>query len=191
MEKWCVILPEGKLFDRIFVEGIAPIGQTLKIELLRLSTDLSTPKLTSTLQALKSGTSVIADLTARNPHVMFLTGYARALEKPITYITQHAEDFPLADSPIVYGADSNFLRTELLAQFTGQRAAHKNGGNDPRTKFLSIFGDLLQKHGHEHRGAVEQDAPNVFTLVDQNMDLALVQDIARRGRELNIRVRLM
>ena len=185
-----VLLPAGKLFDRIFADAIVPANLG---DLKRLSTELSDSKLPSTLNAIKSSATVIADLSAHNPHIMFLTGYARALEKPITYLAQHAEDFPFAKSthPIIYNSDLNFLRTELVAQFSGQRTAHNNGADDPRAKFLSTFGDLLQKHAHEHRGPILQDEPNVFTLLEQDMDLALVQDIARRGRELGIRVRLM
>jgi hypothetical protein len=192
MEKWCVILPEGKVFDRIFVEGIAPIGPARGVELTRISTDLSLGKIAGILATLKSCSQVIADVSAKNPNVMFLAGCARALDRPILYITQHAEGFPFTEAPVVYGADPSFLRTELLAQVTAGPGA--NGGaeaEEPRAKFIAIFGDLLQKHGYEHRGPVQQDAPNVFTLVDQDMDLSLVQEIARRGRELNIRVRLM
>jgi hypothetical protein len=191
MEKWCVIMPAGKLFDRIFAEGIAPIRPTLGVELVRLSTDLSAAKIPSTVETLKSCSQVIADVSARNPNVMFLVGCARALEKPITCITQHAEDFPFTGNPIVYGADPNFLRSELLAQFSGERESAPTSADDARAKFLSLFGDLLQKHRYEHRGTIMQDEPTVFTLIDQEMDLALVQEIARRGRELNIRVRLM
>jgi hypothetical protein len=185
-----VILPAGKIFDRIFTEAIAAAGLG---ELLRISTDLADPKLQAALATLDSCTTVIADVTARNPHAMFLAGYARALKKPILFITQSAEDFPFSGAPIVYGANTEFLRTELAARLSANRSDPTStpGENDARAKFLSIFGDLLQKHRYEHRGPVEQNEPTVFTLIDQDMDLALVQEIARRARELNLRVRLM
>ena len=187
-----VILPAGKLFDRTF-ETLAAAEQDVgPCEFIRVSTDLSEPKLKSSISALKSANSIIADLTSRNPHIMFLLGYVRALGKPITYITQHAEDFPFDQStPIVYGADPNFLRAELLAHLSGQHTTPDNKADDPRAKFLSIFGDLLQKHGHEHHGPIFQEDPKIFTLINQDMDLPLVQDIARRGWELGIRVKLM
>jgi hypothetical protein len=192
MQQIAVILPAGKLFDRIFTEAIAPLA-TQETQLSRISTHLTEPQLTATLQHLANSTSVIADLSARNPNVLFLTGYARALNKPITYITQHAEDFPFSAEPIVYASDLNFLRNELLSSVSGQAGQTLSAPtkDTAREKFLSIFGDLLQKHGYEHRGPIEQNEPTVFTLVDQSMDLPLVQEIARRGRELNLRVRLM
>lgn len=185
-----VILPAGNLFDRIFKEAIAPAGLG---EVVRISTELSEAKLPAALATMETCTTIVADITARNPHAMFLAGYARALKKRILYITQYAEDFPFSEQPLVYGSNTEFLRNELIARLSGKQGESltKHGENDARAKFLSIFGDLLKKHAHEHRGAVEQNEPNVFTLVDQDMDLALVQDIARRGRELNIRVRLM
>ena len=185
-----VILPAGKIFDRIFTEAIVPAGLG---EVVRISTELSEAKLPAALATMETCTTIVADITARNPHAMFLAGYARALKKRILYITQHAEDFPFSEQPLVYGSNTEFLRNELVARLSGKHgeSVTRHGENDARAKFLSIFGDLLKKHAHEHRGAVELNEPNVFTLVDQNMDLALVQDIARRGRELNIRVRLM
>lgn len=187
-----IILPAGKLFDRTYAEGIVPAAQECGHQIIRISTDLTEAKLPSTFDALQSATSIIADLTARNSHVMFLLGYSRALNKEVIYLTQHVEDFPFElNNAIVYGSDTTFLRSELTAYWAGQRRAQNNGAEDPRAKFLSIFGDLLQKHGYEHRGPVVQDDPKVFTLLEQEMDLPLVQDIARRARELNIRVRLM
>jgi hypothetical protein len=188
-----VILPAGKLFDRTF-DAIAATEQDLgPCEFIRISTDLSEPKLKATFNILKSANSIIADLTARNPNVMFLTGYARALKKPITCITQHAEDFPFDPSTasIIYGSDPNFLRTELLHHLSGQRSTPSGKGDDARAKFLVIFGDLLQKHAHEHQGPILEDQPNIYTLINQDMDLPLVQEISKRARELGIRVKLM
>ena len=188
-----VILPAGKLFDRTF-EAIAATEQDLgPCEFIRITTNLSESKLKSAFTKLESANSIIADLTARNPNVMFLIGYARALKKPITFITQNAEDFPFDESTphIVYGSDPNFLRTELLHLLSDQRSTPSQRGDDARAKFLSIFGDLLQKHGHEHHGPILEDQPNVYILINQDLDLPLVQEISRRARELNLRVKLM
>ena len=183
-----VILPIGKVFDRIFSEGIVPTGLG---EIVRVSTELKDPNLQASLAAIDSCTRIIADVTARNPNAMFLAGYARA-HKPVLYIGQYAEDFPFSDEPLVYGGDTEFLRNALVARLSGNAdGSISKSADDPRAKFVSLFGDLLKKHGYEQTGPIEQNEHNVFTLVDQNMDLALVQDIARRGRELNIRVRLM
>ena len=188
-----VILPAGKLFDRTFDAITAAEPDLGPTEFIRISTDLSESKLKSSFQTLESAHSIIADLTARNPNVLFLTGYARALKKPITCITQRAEDFPFDQStaPIIYGSDPNFLRTELLHHLSGQRSTPGKTGDDARAKFLSIFGDLLQKHHHEHLGPILEDQPNIYTLINQDMDLSLVQEISRRARDLGIRIKLM
>lgn len=190
-QRIAAILPAGKIFDRTFTEAILPVAISLDTELTRASTDLH--QLPTTLETIKSAQNIIVDLTGLNPHVMFFTGCARALDKPIHFLTQHAETFPFkTETPLVYAAHLEQLRTDLLTALSKQtNETSSNSTHDPRAKFLAVFGDLLQKHRHEHRGAVLQDEPSVFTLLEQDMDLPLVQDIARRARELGIRVRLM
>lgn len=190
-QRIAVILPAGKIFDRTYTEAILPIATTLNADLTRVPTDLH-QQLPSALDTLKSAQTIIADLTGLNPHIMFLTGCARALDKPIHFLTQHAETFPFKTAPIVYTNHLEHLRTDLIASLSSQtNETNSAPAEDPRAKFLSIFGDLLQKHAHEHRGPILQDEPTVFTLLEQDMDLPLVQDIARRARELGFRVRLM
>lgn len=194
-QRVAAILPSGKLFDRVFSEGIAPATKDLgPIEFIRITPNLSTEiKLHQHFENIQSAAAVIADVTARNPHVMFLAGYARALTKQLTCITQHAEDFPFDQSerpPIIYGADLAFLRAELVAEYCG-RPGVSPSTEDPREMFLSIFGDLLKKHRYEHRGTIVLEPRNTYTLIEQDMDLPLVQEIARRARELGIRVKLM
>jgi hypothetical protein len=193
-QRIAVIQPAGKIFDRTYTEAILPIATTLNADLTRVPTDLH-QQLPSALDTLKSAQTIIADLTGLNPHIMFLTGCARALDKPIHFLTQHAETFPFESAPIVYTADLAQLRTDLISILTSLSSqtneTNSAPAENPRAKFLSIFGDLLQKHSHEHRGPILQDEPTVFTLLEQDMDLPLVQDIARRARELGLRVRLM
>jgi hypothetical protein len=190
-QRIAVIQPAGKIFDRTYTEAILPIATTLNADLTRVPTDLH-QQLPSALDTLKSAQTIIADLTGLNPHIMFLTGCARALDKPIHFLTQHAETFPFKTAPIVYTNHLEHLRTDLIASLSSQtNETNSAPAEDPRAKFLSIFGDLLQKHAHEHRGPILQDEPTVFTLLEQDMDLPLVQDIARRARELGFRVRLM
>ena len=194
-QRIATILPSGKLFERVFSEGFATAKKELgPIEFVRITPDLSSEtKLHQHFENIQSAAAVIADFTARNPNVMFLAGYARALKKRLTCITQHAEDFPFDQSerpPIIYGADLAFLRAELVAEYCG-RSGVPPSTEDPREMFHSIFGDLLKKHGYEHRGTIILEPPSTYTLLEQEMDLPLVQDIARRARELGLRVKLM
>lgn len=190
-----VILPSGRIYDLIFADGIAPMADDAGAELVRISTDLSQSAFQSALDKLNKSQAVIADVTASNPNVMFLAGCATALKKPVTYIAHYSVDFPFKtiNDAIIHGGDSKFLKAELIAHFTVRavRDGNEITKADARTKFMSVFGDLLVKHGYQQRGGIIEEQPNVYALLEQDMDLPLVQEIARRGRELGIRVKLM
>ena len=170
-----VILPPGKRFDRTF-EAIAATEKDFGTQCVRVFTDLSL--LAATLKEFADATMIIADLTGRNPDVMFLTGYALGLNKKVTFISKDPLDFPFDQStdPIVYGLDFTSLADQLVFRHCGCNSlSNRDSKQDARTKFLSIFGDLLQKHQHEHRGPILEDQPNIYTLINQDMDLPLVQ----------------
>src|SRR6185503_13178146 len=123
---------------------------------------------------------IIADITARNAHVMFLAGYAQGIGREVLFITQSGEDFPFDRSkhpPIVYGTDLAFLKTEFLTHLRGDANADAQTQGDARQQFLATFGDLLEKHRHEHHGEIQLENPTTYVLVNQDMDLALVQDL--------------
>jgi len=189
------ILPIGKLSDRVFAEGIAPAAKEMKAECIRIEPEFSSPgRLGAACQSLESADLIVADITARNANVMFLAGYTQGIGREVLFITQSGEDFPFDRSkhpPIVYGNDLAFLKAEFLAHLRGDANAGAQTPGDPRQQFLATFGDLLKKHQHEHRGEIQLENPTTYVLVNQDMDLALVQDLARRGRELGIRIKLM
>jgi chorismate synthase len=62
---------------------------------------------------------------------------------------------------------------------------------DARRLFESKFGEILAAHHHQHRGSIELENETTFVLLNQDMDLALVQDLSRRARELGLRLKLM
>ena len=195
--KWTrivAILPVGKLFDRVYLEAIQPVMQQEGIECTRIEPEFSAPgRLGALCQAVERAGLIIADVSARNPHVMFLAGYAQGIGREILLLAQQAEDFPFDRSkhdPIIYGSDPAFLKSELLTFLRGGAKSETKAG-DARDQFLATFGDLLQKHQHEHHGDIYLENPTTYVLVNQDMDLALVQDLARRGRELGLRIKLM
>lgn len=189
------ILPVGKLFDRVFGEGIAPAAKEMGAECIRIEPEFSSPgRLGASCQNLESADLIIADITARNANVMFLAGYAQGIGREVLSLTQSGEDFPFDRSkhpPIIYGHDLAFLKAELLAYLRGDANAGAQTQGDARQQFLATFGDLLKKHQHEHHGEIHLENPTTYVLVNQDMDLALVQDLARRGRELGVRIKLM
>jgi hypothetical protein len=190
-----VILPTGKLFDRVFLEGIAPVAKEIKAECTRVEPEFSSAgRLGQICQTLEKTDLIVADITARNANVMFLAGYAQGIGREVLFLTQSGEDFPfdrLKYPPIIYGNDLAFLKDEIAARLRGEAKNPSPVHNDARQQFLATFGDLLKKHQHEHQGEIQLENPTTYVLLNQDMDLPLVQDLARRGRDLGIRIKLM
>jgi chorismate synthase len=77
-------------------------------------------------------------------------------------------------------------------QIATPASARSNGAApDPRRLFKSKFGDILSAHHHQHRGEIQMENETTFVLLNQDMDLALVQDLSRRAREIGFRLKLM
>jgi len=192
------LLPEGKLFERVFSEGIAPAAAECSRSVVRLDSEFSTEeKLASICRALQTAGLVIADVTGKNPNVLFELGYARGARRKVLLIAQHLEDFPFdkrKNEVIAYAGDPAVLRRELidfLRSGSTRKGSEPDGTESAREKFISIFRDILDKHGHEHRGEIQQENATTFVLMEQDMDLPLVQDLSRRARERGLRIKLM
>ncbi len=189
------LLPVGKLFDRAFAEGIKPAAEQANIHCAVIEPLFSAPGHLDTIcQEIEGADLIVADVTARNPNVMFLAGYAQGIGRDLLLITQHGEDFPFDPAklpPIIYGGAPIFLKQEILAFLRNKTNAQAPHAGNAREQFMQTFGDLLNKHQYEHRGEIHLENPTTFVLLNQDMDLPLVQDIARRGRELGIRIKLM
>jgi hypothetical protein len=199
MKKVVALLPEGKLFEQVFAEGIAPALQESGWSATRLSTALSLPSnLDALAHAFGDAELAIADLSGNNPNVMYQVGYAYAKGVKVLFIAQHLEGFPFDKNKqpvIAYAGDRAFLKDELRAFLaSGTVSTHEQSraeSSNAREKFALIFGDILSAHGYEHRGEIQLENPTTFVLLNQDMELALVQDLARRARELGIRLKLM
>jgi hypothetical protein len=190
-----VLLPAGKLFELVYLDAIAPSAAEAGKHAVRLNLQFVQERVrTELIEALKSAELVIADLTGRNPNVMYALGLAHALGKYVLLLAQQLEDFPLdkgSHEVIAYAGDREFLKAELRAYFRGQSKGAEMSIGGAREKFHEIFGEILSKHGYEHRGQIEMENPTTFVLLNQEMDLALVQDLARKARELGLRLKLM
>jgi hypothetical protein len=136
---------------------------------------------------------VIIDITTANPSACYLTGIADALGKRAILISPIQESIPAIfenRTIIVHRWNLEFLKTELEKFAAPENLEPQLNADTPEGKFQQSFGDLLRSHGYIHRGPVEFDG-GTFTLREQDMDLPLVQDIARRAKSLNLRVRLL
>lgn len=199
MKHAVVLLPQGNPFDRVFAEALSAGAAEAGVSLKRVESEFSTEnKLGAICGEIERAELVIADLTARNPNIMYQTGYAHGIGKKLLLITQHGEDFPFDKSRhdlIVYGGDIAFLKAQLVAFLATGKTATKSeeaaSAPEVRQIFQSTFGDLLSQHGYTHRGDIYMENPTTFVLVGQDMDLPLVQELARRARELGLRLKLM
>ncbi len=192
-----VLLPEGQRFDQLFTEALAPAAAEAHWTLTRPSCEFSRPgRLGELGAALESASLVVAEVTGRNPNVMYLAGYCHGTGRKVLLLASWLEDFCFDKSrhPVIgYAGDHAFLKAEL-ARFlaTGSlSAAEPAPASSARERFLELFGDILAAHHYEHRGGVELENPTTFILLEQEMGLALVQDLARKARDLGLRLKLM
>jgi len=190
-----VLLPAGKLFELVFAEGIMPAATEAgkKVTLLNIQFTEEAVR-TEMIEGLKRVERVIADVTGRNPNLMYGVGVADSVGKKVLLLAHHLEDLPFdrrVREVIAYAGDRQFLKTELAAYFRGEADRTEGAYSDGQQKFQEIFGEILTKHRYVHRGAIEMENPTTFVLLNQEMDLALVQDLARKARELGMRLKLM
>jgi hypothetical protein len=79
-----------------------------------------------------------------------------------------------------------------VAILSGKPSSDSAVAKDPvRERFDAIFGDLLHEHGYAHRGALRLEGESTFVLEEQEMELALVQDLARRAKTHGVRLKLL
>jgi hypothetical protein len=198
------ILPVGGIFDAVYALGIERSCRAVGCTLERIDPEFSRPgQLHAVRRQLQKASVIVADISARNPHVMFLAGLAQGLGRRLILISQHGEDLPFAPADqrvIVYARDFEFLRTELAKTLRGE-PAHPGTSSEAsaadaepgsaRHKFMSAFGDLLAEFNHEHTGAIDWEDEKTLVLRDQDMDLPLVQALARRSKAIGLRIKLM
>lgn len=155
-------------------------------------TDLNTLPLMAWRETIGAADLVLVDFTASNSTASYVVGIADALNKRVILLAPVAE--PLADvfkkhRIVVHQWNFDLLKAELQPE-TSANEAPQIADDSPAGKFQQLFGDLLKAHGYVHRGPVEFDGAT-FTVREQEMDLALVQEIAHRAKSLNVRVRLL
>jgi hypothetical protein len=198
------LLPMGRLFDQVYVESIVPCSSELRMEAQRVQTEFSDHAALLTIQGqIRRAHLIIADLTAKNPNVLYLIGYAHALAKRVILIAQHGEDlpFPQSDYPtLIYAGNTFELLKELRGSLqdpsaTPRGVSSSNGyattAATAREKFCSLFGDLLTEHGCEHPGGIHMENDKTIVIKNQEMDFALVAALSRRARELGIRLKFL
>jgi hypothetical protein len=192
--KVVALLPAGRLFDEVFTQAVAPAVSAASAEAIRVPSNLCDGQ--QLRLPLQDADLVIADLTGLNPNVMYQAGFALGLGRKVLFIAMHLENLPFdpAANPIIgYAGDGELLGSEIATYLSRGDKSDASGDNNPnaRVRFQSLFGEILAAHQHEHPGEIYLENPKTFVLVNQAMELALVQDLARRARELGLRLKLM
>ena len=202
------ILPAGELFNNLYSDGILPTSELFGVQSTRVHPGLESPNTLKKLQAaIRASDVLLADITARNPHVMYAVGFAHALGKPVTMCALFAEDVAITDTtgandPLIHSGSPQILKTlltttlkKLLAAETSTRAiltdTQASLPSDARRNFLQLFGEILGDQGKLRLGRVRAEGKSTFVLEEQELELALVQDLAREARTLGIRLKLL
>ena len=143
---------------------------------------------------------VVVDITGRNPNTLYLAGYAHGIGKPVLFLSQQGEDLPFdraRHEVLVYHANLDLLAKSLKsfmrkgAPVPQGDSAAAPGQADARARFQTIFGDIMTEHAAKHTGEIRMENDQTFVLVEQNLDLPVVQALARRARELGLRIKLL
>jgi hypothetical protein len=187
-----VALPHGKFFDRLYDAVLQPWAEERKANIRRV--DLNASSIGALCSAVENIDLLVADISGRDFRVIYLAGYAHGLGKRVLFITQLEHEFPFHETRqvvITYSGNLDLLRAELDRFASGEKNQPSKISDDPRSKFNELFSEILRRHGHEHRGAIEMENPSTFVLLEQDMDLPLVQELSRRARELGVRLKLM
>ncbi len=202
-----ILTPSGKMFDKVYL-AVAACCRGSRAECQRVEAEFSKqPALAHAQSQFNKAGLIVADLTGKNPNVLYLIGYAHALNKNVILLAQQGEDLPFDrrdHATVIYAGNVAVLRTELrqlLRQGFDQpvngspsAAATKEletSSTAAREEFLSLFGDILQAHEEQHRGNIYLEDEKTFVLVNQDLSLALVQALARRAKQLGVRLKLL
>jgi len=195
------IIPAGEYFAALYDEGVRPVCASLGLECRRVATDWPAgASLGQACGVVESADLVLAEVGSHQPQAIFLAGYAQGIGKRTLMLTAHTEGLvfdPARQEIIVHHRDPKHLANRLrgylaVANESGAELDSSSAPADPAgARFRDLFGEILQAHGYDHRGAVELENDKTFILRDQEMGLALVQDLARRARELGVRLKLM
>ena len=203
-----VCLPVGKLFDEAFAAAIDPACAAVGVRCERVHAEFSHASVLAEAHSrLAKSDLVLADITGRNPNLLYLAGFAHGRGKPLVLLSHHGENLPFDPGTaraLIYAGNHAFLKRELEALLRGEwsekPALVESASQAPEIlfepgspwgKFTELFGDILREHGYPARGSLYLENESTFVLENQDMELALVQDLARRAKGHGIRLKLL
>lgn len=96
-----VIMPFGGWFDRYFQEIYKPAIESADLEPVRTDGIYAAGNIIQNIWSLtKKAKIILADLTGRNPNVLYELGLAHAIGQKAVLITESAEDIPFDLKPL-------------------------------------------------------------------------------------------
>lgn len=151
-----VLMPFSDDFADIYKLGIQETALECGIVAERVDEQIySETMLERIYRQIETADFVIADMTGRNPNVFYEVGYAHALGKLVTLLTQSADDIPFDlkhHRHIVYGKSIQTLKASLTKEFEWLR------GEAEARKFKSFSVALTRKSGNLVKGLYQADA---------------------------------
>jgi hypothetical protein len=90
-----VVMPFESLFDTEYERVIKPAVEEVGLECLRADEIFGKPRLVDDIwRSIRSARVIVAELTGRNPNVLYEVGLAHAVRKPVIIITRTKDDVP-------------------------------------------------------------------------------------------------
>jgi PAS domain-containing protein len=111
-------MPFSDQFKNVYELAIKPACKACRSDCSRVDDEIFTEKIIDRVfRQIRTADVLIAEMSGRNHNVFFEAGYAKALDTPVIYLTDNADDIPfdLKQEPhIVYDAkDLSGLRTQI------------------------------------------------------------------------------
>ena len=198
-----LVLPLGTFFDRAFAQ-LSSLCTNLGSTSARVPVEFSpATELGKACSQIEQADLALVDISGRNPNTLYLAGYAHGIGRKVLFASQHGEDLPFDRQKhdlIIYHANldllekglDTFLQTGATPEAQAAPAEPATSANaDAKARFQTIFGDIMSEFEADHPGDIYLENDKTFVLVEQDLELALVQALARRARELGLRIKLL
>jgi hypothetical protein len=115
-----VLMPFDPKFDDVYRLGIQSVAAELGIIAERVDEQIFSETILERIyRQIHAADIIIADMTGRNPNVFYEVGYAHALNKLCTLLTQRTEDIPFDlrhHRHLIYDGSIQKLRKQLKAE---------------------------------------------------------------------------
>lgn len=147
-----VLMPFSKEFDDIYKLGIESLCADMGIVAERVDEQkFSESILERIYRQIRDSDFIIADLTGRNENVFYEVGYAHALGKRCTLLTQDANDIPFDlkhHRHVIYDASINILRDRLRSELAWMKEETEKGKTNSFTTTIKTANESLDKNDY-------------------------------------------